>query len=132
MVYFCAQKVFQNNRVAKTSAFLVAFFPAFVIWSGQLLKDGLIVFLLVVSMTMILELQRKFSYKALLILFLSVAGILPLRFYIFYMLGDGLARQFYSRFFDLCQSNSKECGDPCASRSRLDVCWSDTRRELCV
>jgi hypothetical protein len=98
MAYFCAQRVFLNDRVARTAAVLAAFFPAFIIWSGQLLKDGLIVFLLVLSMTMILELQRKFTYGSLLLLFGSIAGILPLRFYIFYMLAMAVVGSFVVAF----------------------------------
>jgi hypothetical protein len=94
MVYFCAQRMYQNDRVAKTSALLVAVFPAFIIWSGQLLKDGLIVFLLVLAMTMVLELQRKFSYAAVSVLVLSIAAILPLRFYIFFMLAPAVIGSF--------------------------------------
>lgn len=85
MVYFCAKKVFHNNNVGKLAAFAVAIFPAFIIWSGQLLKDGLIVFLLVLAMTMVLQLQQKLSYPAVLILIFSMFGIMSLRFYIFYM-----------------------------------------------
>ena len=64
---------------------LVAVFPALIIWSSQLLKDGLIIFLLVLVMTMVLELQEKVRVPALILLGLSLAGILTLRFYIFYM-----------------------------------------------
>lgn len=85
MVYFCAVQMFSNKRVAKTSAILVAFFPSFIIWSSQLLKDGLIIFLLVLAMTMVLHLQKKFNYAALVLLLFSLFGILSLRFYIFYM-----------------------------------------------
>jgi 4-amino-4-deoxy-L-arabinose transferase-like glycosyltransferase len=85
MVYFCAEKVFENRNVAKTASFAVAFFPAFIIWSGQLLKDGLIVFLLVLVMTMVLQLQERISYVAIALLVLSLFGIIALRFYIFYM-----------------------------------------------
>lgn len=94
MVYFCANRVFQNNRVAKMSALLVAFFPAFIIWSGQLLKDGLIVFLLVLAMTMVMQLQERFNYAALVLLFLSLGGILALRFYIFYMVATAVVGSF--------------------------------------
>ena len=94
MVYFCSQRMFQNNRVARMSALLAAFFPAFIIWSAQLLKDGLLVFLLVLAMTMVLELQRRFSWPAMIILVASVAGVLPLRFYIFYMLAPAIVGSF--------------------------------------
>ncbi len=85
MVFFCARKIFNNLRVAKVSAIAIAIFPSFVIWSGQLLKDGLIIFLLVLAMTMVLELQKKFNWVALALLIFSLLGTMSLRFYIFYM-----------------------------------------------
>jgi len=94
MVYYCAKKIFGNDRVAKNSAWVVALFPAFIIWSGQLLKDGLIVFLLVLAMTMLLLLQEKLSPVALLLLLFSLFGILALRFYIFYLVGVAVAGSF--------------------------------------
>ena len=94
MVYFCARRLFENSRVARTAAFGVAFFPAFVIWSSQLLKDGLIIFLLVLVMTMVLQLQQKFSYTALITVIVSLFGIISLRFYIFYMVAVAVAGSF--------------------------------------
>jgi hypothetical protein len=94
MVYFCAQKIFQNQRVAKASALTVAFFPSFIIWSSLLLKDGLIIFLLVSTMTMVLQLQKKFSLPTLAILIFSLFGVISLRFYIFYMLAAAVAGSF--------------------------------------
>jgi|CXWL01.1.fsa_nt_gi hypothetical protein len=85
MVYYCARKIFSNQRAAKVAALGVAIFPSFVIWSGQLLKDGLIIFMLVVAMTMVLQLQERMNYGAVAMLILSLFGILSLRFYIFYM-----------------------------------------------
>lgn len=94
MVYLCAQKVFENRRVAVLSAYAIALFPSFIIWSSQLMKDGLIIFLLVLCMTMILELQEKFSYLAAIILVLSLFGVMSLRFYIFYMVLVAVAGSF--------------------------------------
>lgn len=85
MVYFCSKKIYNNRRVARIAAIAIAVFPSFVIWSGQLLKDGLIIFLLVLAITMVIQLQEKFSYIALATLIFSLGGILSLRFYIFYM-----------------------------------------------
>ncbi|HMQ04650.1 MAG TPA: phospholipid carrier-dependent glycosyltransferase [Pyrinomonadaceae bacterium] len=85
MVYYCGLKMFSNKNVAKTAAFAIAFFPSFIIWSSQLMKDGLIIFLLVLAMTMVLQLQKELSYGAVLVLILALFGILSLRFYIFYM-----------------------------------------------
>ena len=94
MVYFCSVKMFNNKSVAKTAAFAIAFFPAFIIWSGQLMKDGLIIFLLVLAMTMVLQLQEKFNYAAVLLLVFSMFGIFSLRFYIFYMVAIAVAGSF--------------------------------------
>jgi len=94
MTYYCSKKLFSNIRVAKISAIAVAFFPAFIIWSGQLLKDGLIVFLLVLSMTMVLQLQEKFSWPTVILLVLALMGIMSLRFYIFYMVGVAVLGSF--------------------------------------
>ena len=94
MVYNCAYQIFGNRRVGKISALLVALYPAFIIWSGQLLKDGLIVFLLVLTITMILQLQKKFSYQAAIVIVLALFGILSLRFYIFYMVAVAAVGSF--------------------------------------
>ena len=94
MVFFCSKKIFNNLRVAKTSALAIALFPSFVIWSSQLLKDGLIIFLLVTAMTMVLQLQNKFNYAALALLIFSLFGTLSLRFYIFYMVLVAVAGSF--------------------------------------
>jgi 4-amino-4-deoxy-L-arabinose transferase-like glycosyltransferase len=85
MVYFCTRNIYSNRNASRIAAIAIAVFPSFIIWSGQLLKDGLIIFLLVVTMTMVLELQKKLRYPAVAILVLAMFGILSLRFYIFYM-----------------------------------------------
>ena len=94
MVFFCSRRIFNNLRVAKHSALFIALFPSFIMWSSQLLKDGLIIFLLVLAMTMVLQLQKEFSYAALLVLIFSLFGVLSLRFYIFYMLAVAVAGSF--------------------------------------
>lgn len=85
MIYYCAKRIFGNFKVARFSALSIAIFPSFIIWSGQLLKDGLIIFLLVAAMTMVLQLQERFNYAAVAFLIFSLIGILSLRFYVFYM-----------------------------------------------
>ena len=92
--YYCSKKIFNNQRVARISALAIALFPAFIIWSAQLLKDGLIIFLLVFTMTMVLQLQKKFSYLTITFLILSLIGIISLRFYIFYMMAVAVAGSF--------------------------------------
>ncbi|MEJ7848412.1 MAG: hypothetical protein WKF92_10015 [Pyrinomonadaceae bacterium] len=94
MVYYCSVKIFQSKNVGRISAIGIAFFPSFIIWSGQLMKDGLIIFLLVLAITMVLQLQEKFNYAALVLLILPLGGIIALRFYIFYMLAIAVAGSF--------------------------------------
>jgi len=94
MVYFCAKRLFENVSVAKISALCIAFFPAFIIWSAQLLKDGLIVFLLVLVMTVVMQLQTKFSYLSIVILVLSLFCVMSMRFYIFYMVAIAVTGSF--------------------------------------
>ncbi len=104
MIYFCSVKMFNNKRVAKMAAIAIAFFPSFIIWSSQLMKDGLIIFLLVLAMTMVLQLQEKFNYAALLLLVFSMFGILSLRFYIFYMVAVAVAGSFIAGLTSSVQS----------------------------
>lgn len=94
LVYVCTLNIYKNQRASRLAAIGVAVFPAFIIWSGQLLKDGLIVFLLVLTMTAVLKLQEKFSYGAVLIIVLSLFGIVSLRFYIFYVVIVAVAGSF--------------------------------------
>lgn len=95
LVYFCAEKIFNNRRVSIASALSIAVFPSFVIWSAQLLKDGLIVFLLVCTMVLVLQLQKKMNYFLVALLILSVFGVAVLRFYIFYMLAISIVGSFF-------------------------------------
>ncbi len=94
MVYYCAENIFNNKRVAKISAVFIAVFPSFVIWSSQLLKDGLIIFLLITVMTIVLQLQKKINYTLIVLLILCLLGIMSLRFYIFYMVAISVAGSF--------------------------------------
>ena len=95
LTYFCAKKIFNNKRVAKLSALSVALFPSFVIWSAQLLKDGLLIFLLVGVMLLLLELQKKISIQSILLLLVCLFGIFALRFYLFYMVAVAVVGSFF-------------------------------------
>ncbi len=94
MVYFCSETIFHNKRAAKVAALGVAFFPAFIIWSSQLIKDGLVVFLLVLVITMAVQIQKQFSWVGLAVLIFALFGIMSLRFYIFYMVAAGVLGSF--------------------------------------
>lgn len=86
LIFLCAEQLFQNIKVARMAALLVAFFPSLVLWSSQGLKDGPIIFLLALTMLATLRLREKFSAGYFIALLLAISGIFALRFYIFYML----------------------------------------------
>lgn len=94
LVYYCARSIYHNKRVAKGAAIGIAVFPAFVIWSSQLLKDGLIVFLLVLAITMMIHLQSKFTVSGLLLMIGALVGIMSLRFYTFYVVAVAIVGGF--------------------------------------
>jgi hypothetical protein len=61
LIFHCAQRVYQNVRVARIAAICVAFFPSLVLWSAQGLKDAPIVFFLVLAIVASLRLNEKLS-----------------------------------------------------------------------
>jgi hypothetical protein len=85
VAFLCAHHIFKNIGVARVSAIFVAFFPSLVLWSSQGLKDGPIVFLLLVSILAALKLGERLTAKQFVILVAALLGVLSLRFYIFYM-----------------------------------------------
>ncbi|MBX3281832.1 MAG: glycosyltransferase family 39 protein [Acidobacteria bacterium] len=84
-VYILSRRLYENKRVARNAAILVAVMPAMIVWSSQLLKDGLVLLLLVVATIAVLKLQERLSILAVVVLGACLGGILSLRFYIFYM-----------------------------------------------
>lgn len=86
VIYLVASHVFQNARVARFSAFAVAFYPSLVLWSSLGLKDGPIVFFLAVAILATLRLGEKFSVKYVALLVLALFSVLTFRFYVFYMI----------------------------------------------
>lgn len=95
VVYLCARQMFQNRRVARLSAVLVALYPSIVLWSAQGLKDGPIVFVLSLAMLATLHLGEKFSAKYVAVLAAALFGAFSLRFYIFYMLVVAVVGSFF-------------------------------------
>ena len=94
IIYLIASHVFQNARVARLSAFAVAFYPSLVLWSSQGLKDGPIVFFLAVSILATLKLGEKFSVKYVTVLIFALFAVLTFRFYVFYMMAAAAAGAF--------------------------------------
>jgi hypothetical protein len=86
LIYLCAYHIFQNIRVSKLSAWLVALFPSLVLWSSIGLKDAAVVFLIALTMFSTLRLSEGFSVLFLSMLSVSMVCLFSLRFYIFYMM----------------------------------------------
>jgi hypothetical protein len=86
LIFQCAHHAFNNLQVARIAAIAVAFFPSLVLWSAQGLKDGPIVFCLVVAILATLKLGQKLSFQYVVVLMLSIGAVFTLRFYVFYMI----------------------------------------------
>lgn len=94
VIYLCAFHVFQNSRVARVAGIAVAFYPSLVLWSAQGLKDGPIVFCLALAILATLKLGQKLTFKYILVLILTLAALITLRFYVFYMICAAIAGAF--------------------------------------
>ena len=94
VMFLCSHHIFRNLRVARITAFFVAFFPSLVLWSSQGLKDAPIVFLLAVAMLATLKLGERLSVKYFIILIGAMSGLLTLRFYILYMVAAAVGGAF--------------------------------------
>ena len=94
LTFFCTKKIFNNRRASILAALAIALFPAFIIWTSQMIKDGLMVFFLVLTMTLVLRLQEKFDLMAFALLIFSLFAIITLRFYIFYMVIIAISSSF--------------------------------------
>jgi 4-amino-4-deoxy-L-arabinose transferase-like glycosyltransferase len=92
--YLCAKELFSNSRIGKITGFFVAFFPGFINWSSFMMKDGILVFLLVLAVLMIIRLQKAFSLLYVSLLLFSLLGIVSLRFYIFPMILTAILGSF--------------------------------------
>lgn len=94
VVYYVAQTLFNNIRVSRLAAFLVAFFPSLILWSSQALKDGLIILALALAILATLRLMEKITVGYVLVLTACLLGLLSLRFYIFYMMVAAVVGSF--------------------------------------
>ncbi len=94
IIFLCAQKVFNNFRVARLAGIFVAFYPSLVLWSAQGLKDGPIVFFLAIAILATLNLGEKLTLKYILVLLSALVAVMALRFYVFYMICVAVAGAF--------------------------------------
>lgn len=94
VVYHVAKILFNNIRVSRVAAVLVAFFPSLILWSSQALKDGLIILALAIAMYATLRLMEKITFGYVLLLTTCLLAMLSLRFYIFYMMVAAVGGSF--------------------------------------
>jgi dolichyl-phosphate-mannose-protein mannosyltransferase len=94
VIYYVAQSLFNNTRVSRVAAVLVAFFPSLILWSSQGLKDGLIILALSLGILATLRLMDKITIGYVLILAVCLLALLSLRFYIFYMMVAAVGGSF--------------------------------------
>jgi len=94
VIYYGAQSLFNNTRVSRVAAVLVAFFPSLILWSSQALKDGLIILALSLGILATLRLMDKITVGYVIVLAVCLLGLLSLRFYIFYMMVAAVAGSF--------------------------------------
>src|SRR5262245_1234737 len=88
LVYRMGERLGMPERAARLGAWLVAFSPAFVFWSGALYKEGLILVILTFGLLNVLRLQEQWSAWSLIKVVLAVVGLHFTRFYL--VLGLGL------------------------------------------
>jgi hypothetical protein len=84
VIYLCTYRIYRNSRAARVAGYLASFFPAMIIWSAQIMKDGFVVFFVVLVIYFLIKLQEEFSWGGLVLLLSCMAGIFSVRFYIFY------------------------------------------------
>ena len=94
VIFEIGHTLFGNKRVARLSSVFVAFFPSLVLWSSMGLKDGPIVFLLVLAILLTLRLGEKFNVLHAVTLCLVLAILITFRFYIFYMITAAVVGAF--------------------------------------
>jgi hypothetical protein len=105
VIFLCAQHIFSNLRVSRLAALSVALYPSLVLWSSQGLKDGPVVFLLALTMLATLKLGERLNGKYFVLLVLSLAALISMRFYIFYMAVVAVAGAFVIGMRPLTSTN---------------------------
>ena len=83
-IYYITKQLY-NERAAKISAILTAFWPSLLTWSIQNLKEPLSIFLVVILIWAVLQLKEKFKFYLLFIVMLSSLALKELRLVSFFM-----------------------------------------------
>jgi 4-amino-4-deoxy-L-arabinose transferase-like glycosyltransferase len=83
-VYHITKQLY-NERAAKISAILTAFWPSLFVWSIQNLKEPLSIFLIIILMWAVLQLKIKFRFYLLFLIILLSIALKELRMVSFFM-----------------------------------------------
>jgi hypothetical protein len=81
-VYWISMELGAPKRAAKGAGWLVALSPAFVLFSGSLHKEGLILLSLCVAVYHALRLQSRWQVRSFIAVVLSLLALFALRYYI--------------------------------------------------
>jgi len=87
LIYYTTKELCNNNKAARISAMLTAFWPSLFSWSTQNLKEPLSIFLIAILIWAIVQLKIKFRFYLLFLIILSSIALKELRmvsFAIFY------------------------------------------------
>ncbi len=85
LVYRLAREFF-HPVVARRATVLTAFVPSMVLWSSIAIKDPVMVLLILISLVGVVRLKRRYTTADLMICILPIFAVLPIRFYMFYVL----------------------------------------------
>lgn len=95
LIFLCTRRIFKNAASARFAAIMAAFSPAMIIWSSQILKDGFVVFFVVLTIYSLTRLQERFSWFDVAVLMISLLGIFSIRFYVFYFASIACVGSFF-------------------------------------
>ena len=92
--YRIVMLIYPSQRVARMTALFTAFSPSLILWSSQLLKDGLIVLFLSLCALFTLKLRERLQVKSMVMLLLSLFCVFALRHYVGYIMFIAIAGTF--------------------------------------
>jgi hypothetical protein len=87
LIYRISRQLGAPVPAARFAGWLVALSPGFLIWSGALYKEGLILVVLSTAVYQVLVLQERIHWWGLLLLGVCVLALLGLRFYMAIIMG---------------------------------------------
>jgi hypothetical protein len=94
VVFQIAEIVFRNRTVSERAAILTAYFPSLILWSSQVLKDPIILLCLVTVVYAVVDIRRRFTMRAAMMILVGLFIIYALRFYVAYILALAIIASF--------------------------------------